>query len=452
MNISRHNIDDLNAVLKLELGKEDYEERVTNVLKDYKKKANIPGFRPGKVPFGMINKMYRKPVLVEEINKLVSESISKYLVDEKLNILGEPLPHEGDQKLIDWDTDESFEFKFDLGISPEVDVKLTAKDKVPYYMIKVDDSLIDKYVDSYASRFGENIPVDKIEEKDLLSVSVEQLDADGNVMEEGLKNDEARVSVEVIKDKKIKESILKAKKGESVVVDIKKAYPNDTEIASILNLKAEEVAEVSGNFKFNINEIQRFIKADINQELFDKIYGEGTVKDEKEFRAKVSEEAAQGLKRDSDYKFRIDVKESLVKKFKQKLPDEFLKRWLLAINEGKFSMEEIEKDFDKFTEDLKWQLVKDKIAKENEIKVDEADIKAAAMDNARMQFSYYGMNNVPDEHLEAFAQRTLEDQEQIRKIAEGKQEDKIIDFVKTVVKIDEKDIAAEKFNKMFEEK
>ncbi len=452
MNISRDNIDELNVVLKLELAKEDYDERVINVLKDYKKKANIPGFRPGKVPFGMINKMYRKPVLVEEINKLVSESVSKYLVDEKLNILGEPLPHEGDQKPIDWDTDESFEFKFDLGMAPEIDVNLTGKDKVPYYNIKVDDSLIDKYVESYAAKFGENIHVEKIEEKDLLTVSVEQLDAEGNVLEEGLKNDEARVSVEIIKDKKIKDAFLQSKKGDSVVVDIKKAYPNDTEIASILKLKTEDAANVSGNFKFNINEIQRFINAEVNQELFDKIYGEGTVKDEKEFRAKVSEEAAQGLKRDSDYKFRIDVKDALVKKFKQKLPDEFLKRWLFAINEGKFTMEEIEKDFDKFTEDLKWQLIKDKIAKENEIKIDEADIKAAAIDNARMQFSYYGMNNVPDEHLEAFAQRTMEDQEQIRKIAEGKMEDKIIEHARTVIKIDEKDITAEKFNKMFEEK
>ncbi len=452
MNISRDNIDELNVVLKLELAKEDYDERVINVLKDYKKKANIPGFRPGKVPFGMINKMYRKPVLVEEINKLVSESVSKYLVDEKLNILGEPLPHEGDQKPIDWDTDESFEFKFDLGMAPEIDVNLTGKDKVPYYNIKVDDSLIDKYVESYAAKFGENIHVEKIEEKDLLTVSVEQLDAEGNVLEEGLKNDEARVSVEIIKDKKIKDAFLQSKKGDSVVVDIKKAYPNYTEIASILKLKTEDAANVSGNFKFNINEIQRFINAEVNQELFDKIYGEGTVKDEKEFRAKVSEEAAQGLKRDSDYKFRIDVKDALVKKFKQKLPDEFLKRWLFAINEGKFTMEEIEKDFDKFTEDLKWQLIKDKIAKENEIKIDEADIKAAAIDNARMQFSYYGMNNVPDEHLEAFAQRTMEDQEQIRKIAEGKMEDKIIEHARTVIKIDEKDITAEKFNKMFEEK
>ncbi len=451
MNISREETDELNVVLKLELTKEDYDERVTNVLKDYRKKANIPGFRPGKVPFGLVNKMYRKPVLVEEINKLVSESLSKYLIDEKINILGEPLPHEGEKKDIDWDVDETFEFKFDLGLAPEFDISLSNKDKVPYYKIKVDKALIDKYVDNYASRLGENIPVDTIEEKDLLEVSVAQLDDEGNLLEGGLKNEEARVSIDIIKDKKIKESFLKAKKGGSIQVDIRKAYPNNTEIGSILKIKTEEAEQVNGNFSFTINSILRFKKAEINQELFDKIYGEGKVTSEGEFRDKISEEAAKGLLNDSEYKFKIDVKDTLIKKFKNKLPDEFLKRWLFAINEGKFTMEEIEKDFDKFIDDLKWQLVKDKIVKENEIKVTEEDIQVAARDSARMQFSYYGMNNVPDEHLDSFAMRILEDKEQVKKLGEGKLEEKVIQHVKTVIKMDEKEITAEKFNKMFEE-
>lgn len=451
MNISREEIDALNVVLKLELTKEDYDDRVNNVLKDYRKKANIPGFRPGKVPFGLVNKMYRKPVLLEEVNKLVSESLSKYLVDEKLNILGEPLPHEGENKNIDWDVDEDFEFKFDLGLAPEFEVKMSNKDKVPYYKIKVDKSLIDKYVDNYASRMGENVPVDDIEEKDVLVVTVEQIDDEGNPLENGLKNEEARISIEIIKDKKIKESFIKSKKGATIRADIRKAYPNNTEIASILKIQTEEAEKVNGDFNFTINDIHRFKKAEINQELFDKIYGEGTVSSEKEFREKISEEAAKGLINDSEYKFKIDVKDSLVKKFKSSLPDEFLKRWLFAINEGKFSMEDIEKDFDKFTEDLKWQLVKDRIATENEIKVTEEDIQSAARDSARMQFSYYGMNNVPDEHLDSFAQRILEDKDQVRKLGEGKLEEKIIQHVRTIVKIDEKEITAEKFNKMLEE-
>lgn len=451
MNITRENIDNLNVVLKLELGKTDYEERVAKVLKDYKKKAQVPGFRPGNVPIGLINKMYRKPVLVEEINKLVSESLTNYLIEQKLNILGEPLPHAGENKAIDWDNDSDFEFKFDLGMAPEFDVKLSTKDKIPYYNIKVDNELIDKYVDSYTQRFGQYVHVEDIQEKDLLTVSIAQLGEAGEVLEDGIKNDEARIAVEIIKDKKIKESVLKAKKGDVLSIDIRKAYPNDTEIASILKVKTEEAKEVTGNFQVTVNEIQRFDKAEINQELFDKVYGEGNVKSIEEFRTKISEEASIGLKRDSDYKFRIDVRDELVKKFKSDLPSEFLKRWLFAINDGKFSMEEIEKDFDKFMQDLKWQLIKDKIAKDNAIKVTEEDIKAAARENARLQFSYYGMNNVPDEHLDTFAARTLENKEQTRKLAEGKLEDAIVDFVKQNVKLDEKEITSEKFNKLFEE-
>jgi len=452
MNITRENIDELNVVLKLELVKADYEERVTKVLKDYRKKAQVPGFRPGNVPIGLINKMYRKPILVEEINKLVSESLSNYLVSEKLNILGEPLPHSGEEKKIDWDNDSDFEFKFDLGLAPEFEVKLSSKDKFPYYTIKVDDELIDKYVDSYTQRFGEYVHAEEIQEKDMLTVSIAQLNENGELPENGIKNDEARISVEIIKDKKIKDAVLKAKNGDILTIDLRKAYPNDTEIASILKVKTEEAKEISGNFQITINQIQRFDKAEINQELFDKVYGEGVVKSVEEFRTKISEEASMGLKRDSDYKFRIDARDELVKKFKKDLPAEFLKRWLFTINEGKFAMEEIEKDFDKFMQDLKWQLIKDKIAKENSIKVTEEDIKAAARENARIQFSYYGMNNVPDEHLDTFAARTLENKDQTRKLAEGKLEDAIIDFVKQNVKVDEKEVTSEKFNKLFEEK
>lgn len=451
MNISKENIDDLNAVLTLELVQEDYDERVTTVLKDYKKKANIPGFRPGKVPFGMINKMYRKPVLVEEINKLVSESISKYLTDEKLNILGEPLPHEGDRKEIDWDTDTSFEFKFDLGIAPEFELKITGKDKITSYVIKADDEVINQYIESYTQRFGENISVDgAIEEKDLLTASVEQLDENGEVKADGIKVDETRLAIDVIKDEATKNVILKAKKGNTLTLDLKKAYPSDAEISSMLNISKEEAVDLSGEFKVTINDILRFSNAEVNQELFDKVYGEGNVKSEDEFKAKIAEEAAEGLKRDSEYKFKLDVRTALVKKFKNNLPDEFLKRWLFAINEGKFTMEDIEKDWDKFTEDLKWQLVKDKISTDNDLKVEEADLKAAAIDNARLQFSYYGMSNVPDEHLEQFAQRTLEDREQARKLAEGAIENKIIDFVRQNAKIDEKEISSEKFRKLLE--
>lgn len=450
MNISRENIDDLNAVLTLQLEKADYDERVLAVLKDYRKKANIPGFRPGKVPLGMINKMYRKPVMVEEINKIVSESISNHFVEEKLNILGEPLPHEGEQKTIDWDNDESFEFKFDLGLAPEFDIKLSGKDKIAQYEIKADDELISKHIENYTQRFGENVPVDTIEEKDVLEVSIVQLTENGEVLEGGLANENGRISIEVIKDDKIKKTILKAAKGDTLTIDLKKAYPLDTELAGIFNVDKSAVENIVGEFNITINNILRFKAAEVNQELFNKIFGEDAIKSEEEFKAKITEEASLGLQRDSEFKFKMDVKTAMIKKFKGDLPEDFLKRWLFTINEGKFTMEDIEKDFDKFTEDLKWQLIKNKIAEENEIKLEEEDVKKAAIENARLQFSYYGMNNLPEEHLESFAQRTLQDEEQRKKLVEGAFEARIIDFVKETVKIDQKEIGSEKFRKLVE--
>lgn len=452
MNIIRENVDDLNVVLKLELVKADYDERVAKILKDYKKKAVVPGFRPGMVPIGMINKMYRKPVLADELNKLVSESLSKFLIEEKLNILGEPLPHNGDNKTIDWDKDEDFEFKFDLGMAPEFELKVTNKDKVTKYNITVDDSIIDKYIESYTQRFGQNVKVEEINDNDILTVSVVQLSESGEALEGGIANDWARMLVSVIKDEKIKKQVLKLKKGDSISMDLRKAFPNDTEIASILKIKPDEAANLSGNFKIDISDIERYERAEVNQELFDKIYGEGQINSTEEFRKKIGEEAALGLKSDSEYKFKLDVRETLLKKFKAALPEEFLKRWLHTINEGKFSMEEIEKDFDKFLLDLKWQLIKDKIAIENQLTVSEADLREAAKENALYQFRYYGMNNVPEEHLETFANRILEDKEQLRKIRDNKLEDKIIEFVGTAAKIEEKEISSEKFNKLFEEK
>jgi len=450
MNISKVQIDELNSVLTVKLEKTDYNEKVIKVLNDYKKKAKIDGFRPGKVPFGLISKMYRKPVLVEEINKLVSESISKYFVEEKLNILGEPLPHEGEQKSIDWDNDTEFEFKFDLGIAPEVNVQLSPKDKVPFYSIKVDDELIGKYTDSYTQRFGQYDSVEDVTEKDLLKAKISQVDADGNIIQGGILVDESTLTIDLIKDENIKKQILKAKKGDNLIFNLKKAYPNDAEIAGILRIDKDKVASVDGDFKIEITDISRFRKAEINQELFDKVFGEGNIKTEEEFRDKIITEASKGLMLDCEYRFKIDAKEILLKKFKGDLPSAFLKRWLLLINEGKFTAEQIDKDFEHFAEDLKWQLIKDKIFSDNQLVVSDEDLKNGAIEFARMQFAQYGMPNIPDEHLQEFSKRMLEREEDKNKIKSKVTEDKVFDLVKSKVKIEEKEITTEKFNKLFE--
>jgi len=450
MKITRENIDNLNAVLSIILERNDYEPKILEVLNDYRKKVRIDGFRPGKVPFGLINKMYRKPVLVEEINKIVSESISKYLLEEKLRILGEPLPHEGDADPIDWDNDEVFEFKFDLGLAPDIEVKVTHKEKYPYYNIKVDNTLIEKYVENYSQRFGNHISVDSLAEKDMIKATIQQLNPDNEPLASGIYVDDAELSIELIKDDTIRKKVLSTKKGDTIIIDLKKAYPNDTELAGILKIDRKKIDAVEGNFNITIKDFSRFRNAEMNQELFDKVYGPGNIKSKEEFLAKIAEDAKVHLKQDSEYRFRIDVKETLMKNIRITLPKEFLKRWLIAINEGKFSGEQIDKDFNQFEEDLKWQLIKDKILDDNKIVTSDDDLKQAAKDIARLQFRQYGMSNVPEEHLEQFAQRMLEKNDDRNNIKSKVVENKVIEFVRSVVKIDEKEISTDKFNKLFE--
>ena len=450
MKITRENIDNLNAVLSINIEKQDYEKKVVEALNDYRKKVRIDGFRPGKVPPGLINKMYRKPVLAEEINKIVTESLTKYLQEEKLNILGEPLPKEEGIDTINWATDEVFNFKFDLGLAPDFDAKVTHKDKYPYYSIRVDDELIEKYVDNYTRRFGEFVRVDSPTEKDILKASIQQLDANNEPLLNGIRMDEALLPIDPCKEDSLRKKMLSASKEETLLADLRKAYPNESELAGILKIDRKDIAAVEGNFAVTVKEFSHFRNAEINQELFDKIYDAETVKSKEEFLAKIAEEAKIHLKHDSDYRFRIDVKEILVKKTKITLPQEFLKRWLYAINEGKFTREQIDKDFDQFEEDLKWQLIKDKIISDNALVTSDDDLKQAAKDIARLQFSQYGMNNVPDEHLVQFAQRMLEKNEDRNNIKSKVVENKVIEFVRRTVKIDEKEVSTDKFNKLFE--
>jgi trigger factor len=450
MNIIRENIDELNTVLTIKLEKNDYEEKVSKVLKDYQRKANVHGFRPGKVPFGLINKMYHKQILIEEVNKMISEGISKYMVDEKLKILGEPLPHIDDTKTIDWDNDTEFEFKLDLGMAPEIDVKVTAKDKIPFYNIKVDKDLLNKYIDNYASRFGEYVKVDVAEEKDLVKAEIIQLDMEGNPLDGGVKVEETPFLVEMIKDQDIKKQFIGIKAGDIVDTDLKKAFPSDAEISSMLKIKKERVVTLEGKFRVIVKEVNRFNKAEINQALFDKVFGEGNVKSEEEFKEKMKDEAAKVLVQDSEYRFKIDAKNALLKKFKGNLPGDFLKRWLFTINEGKFTKEDIDKDYDHFEEDLKWQLLKDHLAAENQLQITDDDLKKSAIEYTRAQFSQYGMSNLPDAQLEEFAKRMLEREEDKNKISNSATENKIIEFVKNNAKVEETEITTEKFNKLFE--
>ncbi|HUW05739.1 MAG TPA: trigger factor [Williamwhitmania sp.] len=452
MNIVKENVDTLNAVLKVTVDQGDYQERVTKALGDFRRKAKIDGFRPGMVPAGMINKLYRKPVMAEEINKIVSDALTTYIYDEKIKLLGEPMPSEKHQKSIDWDADTTFEFAFDLGLSPEIDLKLTARDKVPYYELKIDEELRNNYLSSYRRRYGKMMPGEVAGEEDVMRGKVEQLGEDGAPMENGISVDDAFVSLRTITDEEQKAKFVGAKVGDIIDFDIRKTFSNDTDLSAMLKIKKEEVAKLTPSFRFIPNEVRSFVDADIDQELFDKVYGEGTVTSEEEFNARVDSDIRVNLTKESDFKFLIDIKEKLIDKAKIELPTEFLKRWLLAVNEGKFTMEQIDKDFDHFANDLKWQLIRDHIAIEHEIKIEEADVLEKAKEFAIDQFKNYGFMNVPDSEVENFAQRILSNKEEDRRIREKLLEDKVVEVLKSTVKLDTKEVTTKEFDQLFNNK
>jgi trigger factor len=451
MNISRNETDELNSVLRIVIEKDDYEERVEHVLRDYRRKAKIDGFRPGKVPFGLISKMYRKPVLADEVNKILNEVLTKYIVDEKLNILGEPLPHEGDQQKIDWDHDTTFEFVVDIALTPDFDVQVTPKDKFTYYEIKIDGKIRNEYIEKYASRFGSLKDVDSSDEHSVIKANLTQVDQEGQVIEQGIHVEDGSISIQDVKDEKIKQKLIGLQTGDELNVNLKRAFPNKVDVAGLLKIKSEEVDLINGEFKLTVKSVSNFEKAEINQEFYDRLFGKDAVKNEEEFHIKIDDIIRSELSRDSEYKLRLDIREYFISRFKKDLPEEFLKRWLLEANKEKLTLEQIEKDFQHFIEDLKWQLIKDKIGKNNDLKVSEEELLAYAKSFARMQFfQYYGVSDFPDEHLTNYAQELLKKDEERKKLAERKLEEKIIEFIRLTAKVDHKEISHEKFNKLLE--
>ncbi len=450
MNITRENIDELNAVLTILVEKSDYETTVNDILKNYRKKANMPGFRPGMVPAGLIKKMYGKAALAEEVNKIISKSLTDYIYAEKLNVLGEPLPNEEKQTVTDWDNQSDFSFVFDIATAPEIEVVLDNNTTLPYYSIIAGEELVNKQVEAYAGRLGENKVVDSVEEKDTIRGTFVQLDEEGNELEGGIQADKVVIAIDVMKDEEIKASFIGKKAGDVVVFDPVKAYDNKHEVGHMLNISHEEAENIKSNFNFAIEEVLRFEKAELTPDLFTKIYGEESgITTEEEFKAKVKAEIEENFVYSSEYKFAIDSRDTLIKKIQFDLPEAFLKRWIKVTNE-KMTAEQIDADFDHFMLDLKWQLIKDKIVKNNELKVTEEDVHALAKEMAAIQFRQYGLGNVAGEHLENYAVQMMKNEEERRKVVSKAQEDVIVTTIKTKVTLDIKEISNDEFNKMLE--
>ena len=387
MNITKNQIDDLNATIKIELGKEDYAGRVEKALKDYQKKVVVNGFRPGKTPMGIVKKMYGKSLLVDEINKVLGESLNNYIKENNLQILGEPLPNETEQKELNLE-DENFEFLYDIALSPEVNAKMSKREKIPFYTIKVDDEMIDKQIESICKNNGNMIAV--------------------------------------------------------------KAYPNKTDFAAMLGVTKEEAEHAGENYCFIVKEIKRYIDAEVNEELFTKLYGEGVVKDAADFRNRVKADIENQLKGHSEYRFTIDAKEKLIKKNEDVvLPETFLKRWIVAVNE-KMTPEEVEKDFEGYRDEFKWQLVKSAIVKDYDVKVEAEDMKREGRQIAAAQLQQYGLYGLTDEQLDGFAAKLLEDEKQRQHLYERALDNKVFDVIRENVKLEEQEISMADFEKLFQ--
>jgi len=448
MNITRENIDAVNAILKVDIEKADYEKTVADQLKEYRQKAVIPGFRPGKVPDSLIKRKYRIPVLVEEVNKLLSQKLSQYLVEEKLNILGEPLPNEEQQKSINWETDENFEFTFDIALAPEVKISLDKQTEIKYYKINVSDEMINQQVEMTQSQLGQNLPDDVISDSSSVRGNFIQLNDAGEEIENGIRPNGVLIAIDMIKDEEIKSSFIGKKKDDVIVFDPVKAFENRHEVGHMLKIKHEEADVLNSNFSFTVTEILKFEKAELNEDLFKKIYGEETdVKTNEDFRNRIKTEIEANLVYSSNHKFAIDVHNNLVEQNNLMLPEAFLKRWLIAINK-ELTVEQIENEFDAFISDLKWQLIKDSIIKENEISVSNEETQVFALQMARAQYNQYGIFDIPDEQLESFAKIILEKPEESERIYKRLYEDKVINVVKEKITVQETEVSQEEFNEM----
>ncbi len=454
MNISFEAPDKINGLMTITLEKEDYQGEVEKTLKDYRKRANVPGFRPGMTPMGLIKRQFGAAVKVDVVNKMLGEKLYGYVRENKIQMLGEPLPSDK-QEALDFEGDAPLTFKFDIAVAPEFEAKLSGKDKIDYYNITVDDKLIDQQVEMYQSRAGQYEKAEQYdpEQRDMLKGDLRELDEKGNVKEGGITVADAVLMPQYMKVDDQKKLFDGAKLGDIITWNPRKAYPeSDVEVSSLLKIQKEEVKDHEGDFTFQITEISRFVKAEINQQLFDQTFGEGTVKDEKEFRQKIADIISQQFKADSDYKFLQDVRKHMEKKVgKLEFPEAILKRVMLNNNKDK-GADFVEKNFEASIKELGWHLIKEQLVAAQEIKVEDDDLKNVAKEAARAQFAQYGMSNVPDEYLENYAAEMLKKRENVDGLVDRAVDVKLTAALKGVVKLNEKDITLEDFQKMLQEK
>lgn len=450
MNISFENPDKVNGLLTITVEEADYAANVEKTLKDYRKKANIPGFRPGMVPMGLIKRQFGASIKMEEINKFVGEQIYKYVKDNKIQMLGDPLPSDK-QDFVDIEKDAPYTFKFDIAVAPEFKCELTGRDKIDYYDIAVDDALINRQIEMFASQAGKYVSAEQYAEGDTLKGDLRELDENGNTKEEGLTIENALVMPSYMKGEDQKKLFKGAKVGDIITFNPRKAYPeSDAEVAALLKIEREQVSEHTGDFSYQITEINHFQKHAVDQELFDTVYGKDSCKDESDFREKIAEGLKGQLATDSDFKFIQDVRAHCEKKVgKVEYPTEILKRIMLANNKER-GQEFVDKNYEASIKELTWHLIKEQLVAAHGIKIGDAEVKDAAKEAARAQFAQYGMNNVPDEYVNNYAEEMLKKQETVQSFVDRAIDRKLTEILKGVVKLNNKSVSLDEFNKLME--
>lgn len=441
MNIRKENIDELNAVITIELSKADYYTTIDQKLKDYKKKANMPGFRPGMVPMGMIKKMYEKPIAAEEINNILSDKLNGFVKEQNIDLLGSPMIQENSK--IDLEVLGDISVSYDIAVAPNFTVDLSSKDKFNHYQITIDTPLIEKYVEDLTRRYGEMSDSEVSSDKDMLTGKFTEVDAKGNAIEGGIENN-STISIEFIEDKKAQKPLIGLKIGDSTILDPAKVSKGTVDMAAMLNITSEAAEALKSQFSFTVEKIHSMKPAELNQDFFDKLFGKDVVKSEEEFREKLQAELTTMLSRDTEAFLVKEIKETLMKRFDLKLPDQFLRKWLLATNE-KLTAQDLEKDYENYANSLRWQLIENNIIKENNVKVEPQDVVAHAKSLIKKQYEQYGIPDIDDSILENSAKDLLKNEEQVKNLYQQMYTEQLTNLYKSTFTLKSKEVTFDEF-------
>lgn len=441
MNISKKDIDSLNAEITITVGPSDYEVRVNDAIKRVQRNASMPGFRPGKVPTGLIKKQYGTSILAEELNKLLNDTLQNYINENQIEILGNPMPKT--EQPVDFQTQTEFTFIYDLGLAPKFDFKVDNTHTFTYKKVKVDEELVEKYLKDVRRNYGKSVNPEVAGDKDVLFVDIVELDADGNIVPGGIFKSSS-VGIDRLKNEAMKKKLIGLKKEDKITVNVNELYDTALDKSISLGIDKETAETFNGNIQLTVKNIARLEDADLNQELFDKLYGPGKITTEEEFRNKIREELGLMFNQDSDRDLRKEIEKTLVAKLNLQLPDTFLRRWLMAVNEKPLSEEQLDKEYPEYANAMKWRLIENKIIKDNNIVVSPEEATEEARAFIRGEYARYGQTPT-EEDVNKIARDLLSREKEAQKIFENLYAKKVLDLIKTNCKMDSKEVSYNEF-------